>query len=105
MGSQMPKHLELIPPGEVLLEEFLRPLEISQARLARDLNVNVGRVSEVVHGRGAITADMALRLSAFFGTTAEFWLNLQSRYDLKLARREVGDDIKRGVTRLVTAAE
>jgi antitoxin HigA-1 len=99
------KLLDLIPPGEILMEEFMRPFEISQARLARDLDVSVGRVGEIVHGRAAISAEMALRLSAYFGTTAEFWINLQSRYDLKVAARAIGDQIRKKVPRLATAAE
>ena len=101
----MSTRLELIPPGEILMEEFMRPLAISQAQLARDLGVNAGRIAEIVHGRGAISAELALRLSTYFGTTPEFWLNLQSRFDLKLARRNVGTEIERSVTRLVTAGE
>lgn len=80
--------LELIPPGEILLREFLEPLGISQNQLARDIDVNPGRVAEIVHGKRAITADTALRLSKYFGMTAEFWMNLQSDYELRRARRE-----------------
>ena len=101
----MAKKLDLIPPGEILMEEFMRPLDISKTRLARDLGVNAGRVSEIVNARAAISAEMALRLSTYFGTTAEFWLNLQSRYDLKIAGREFGEQIKKAVPRLVTATE
>lgn len=69
-------------PGEILLEEFLKPMNISQNKLAIELRVPVHRINEIVHGRRGITADTALRLSAYFGTTADFWLNLQSKYDL-----------------------
>lgn len=100
----MPQKLDPIPPGEVLLHDFMIPLHISRAKLARDLGVNAGRIGEVVHGRSAITADLALRLSAYFGTTPEFWLNLQSRYELKIATRRVGAEIKRRVARLTPAA-
>ncbi len=81
--------LDPIRPGEILKEEFLDPLEISLNRLARDLDVSAGRISEIVTGKRAITADTALRLEKYFGVSAQFWLNLQSRYELKVARREV----------------
>jgi len=86
------KKLDPIPPGEILLEEFMKPLGLSQNRLARDLDVNVARVSEIVRGKRGITADTALRLAKYFGTTPELWLNLQSDYDLRLARRDVWPD-------------
>jgi addiction module HigA family antidote len=85
----MPKQLEPITPGEILLEEFMKPLGVSQNRLARDIDVPVARINEVVRAKRAITVDTALRLAAYFDTTAEFWVNLQSRYDLKRARRDV----------------
>lgn len=77
--------LPLVTPGEILLEEFLKPLGLSQNRLGRDLNVPAQRVSQIVRGRRAITTDTALRLAAYFGTTPQFWLNLQNEYDLRLA--------------------
>ena len=83
--SRQTKKLDPIPPGEILLEEFMKPLGLSQNRLARDLDVNVARVSEIVRGKRGITADTALRLAKYFGTTPELWLNLQSDYDLRLA--------------------
>lgn len=73
-----------IHPGEILLEEFLKPFGISQYKIAKDINVPARRINEIVHGNRAITADTALRLGKFFGNTAEFWLNLQSRYELEL---------------------
>jgi addiction module HigA family antidote len=76
------KALDPIPPGEILLEEFMVPHGISQNRLARDIDVNPARINDIVHGRSAITAAIALRL----GTTPELWLNLQSDYDLRRAR-------------------
>ena len=82
------KKLEPIPPGEVLLEEFMKPLGISQNRLGRELGVPIGRVHEIVHGQRAITVDTALRLARFFGTTPEFWMNLQIRFDLEMAKRD-----------------
>ena len=80
--------LEPIPPGEILFEEFMRPNNISQNRLARDIDVNPARVNDIVHGRSSITASIALRLSKYFGTTPELWLNLQTDYDLRRARAE-----------------
>ncbi len=72
-------------PGVILLEEFLRPMEITQYRLAKDISVPQRRISEIVQGKRSITADTALRLGRYFGMEAQFWLNLQSRYDLLLA--------------------
>ena len=76
-----------IPPGEILLEEFMKPLGVSRNRLARDIDVPVTRVGEIVAGTRTITADTALRLGSVFGMPAEFWLNLQNAYDLRVARR------------------
>ncbi|MBI5520349.1 MAG: HigA family addiction module antidote protein [Desulfovibrio sp.] len=75
-----------IHPGEILLEEFLRPLDLSQNRLGIDLGIPPQRVGDIVRGRRGITADTALRLARYFGTTPQFWLNLQSRYELDVAR-------------------
>ncbi len=80
--------LDLITPGEILLEEFMMPSGISQQRLARDIDVPVSRVGEIVHGKRAITADTALRFAKFFGTSPDVWLGLQMEYDLRRARRE-----------------
>lgn len=87
----MPKTL-LAPvhPGEVLLEEFLEPLEISQYRLAKDISVPPRRINEIVHGNRSVTADTALRLSRYFGTSDRFWLNLQASYDLDVQRDRLG---------------
>ncbi|MGA9544845.1 MAG: HigA family addiction module antitoxin [Candidatus Sulfotelmatobacter sp.] len=82
-----------IHPGEQLAEE-LRELEMSAAELARQLEVPTNRISEILNGRRAITGDTALRLGHFFGTTAEFWLNLQSLYEIRLAQRKVGKSVK-----------
>ncbi len=82
----MTKRLEPIPPGEILLEEYLNPLGISQNKLARDLDVPVSRIAGIVAGTRAITADTALRLGAYFKTSAEMWLTLQNDYDLRRAR-------------------
>lgn len=80
------KRLDPILPGEVLAEEFMKPNGTSQNRLARDIDVNPARVNDIVHGRSAITAPIALRLSKYFGTSAELWMNLQASYDLRRAR-------------------
>ena len=80
------KRLAPIPPGEILLEEFMRPNGISQNRLARDIDVNPARVNDVVHGRAGISAALALRLAKYFRTTPELWMNLQADYELRLAR-------------------
>jgi addiction module HigA family antidote len=84
--AKVAKRLDPIPPGEILLEEFMRPYGISQNRLARDIDVNPARVNDIVHGRSSITAAIALRLAKYFRTTPELWLNLQADYDLRLAR-------------------
>jgi addiction module HigA family antidote len=88
------KRLDPIPPGEILLEEFMRPLGISINRLARDLAVPANRISGIVNGKRSITADTALRLAKYFGTSAETWLDLQSDYDLRMARRTTGERIE-----------
>ncbi len=82
----MTKKLAPIHPGEVLLSDFLLPMGISQYRLAHSTSVPARRINEIVHGKRAITADTALRLGRFFNMESEFWLNLQSRYDLEVAR-------------------
>lgn len=79
--------LPLVPPGEVLREEFMAPMAISARALARDIDVSAKRISEILHGERAITADTALRLSRRFGVSAEFWMNLQTAHDLERARR------------------
>ena len=79
------KKLPPIHPGEILIEEFLEPMGISQYRLAKDISVPPRRINEIVHGKRAITADTALRLGRFFGMSPQFWLNLQTRYDLEVA--------------------
>jgi addiction module HigA family antidote len=86
-----------IHPGEILLEEFLRPLQISQYRLAKDITVPARRVNEIVHGKRAISADTALRLSRYFSTSDRFWLNLQTRYDLEVQRERLKDRLEREV--------
>lgn len=80
-------HLDPIHPGEILMEEFLKPMGISINRLARDIEVPPGRISTIVNGKRSITADTALRLGLYFGVSPELWLNLQTDYDLRIARR------------------
>jgi addiction module HigA family antidote len=101
----MMKKLEPIPPGEILLEEFMKPLGISQNKLARDIDVSIARVNEVVHNKRGITADTAVRLGAYFGNSAEFWINLQSRYDLKAARASLGPTLAETIRPLRRAVE
>lgn len=86
----MATKLDPIHPGEILLAEFLEPLSLSQYRLAHDLSVPPRRINEIVHGKRAITADTALRLGRYFGTSPQFWLNLQTRYDLEVQRDRLG---------------
>jgi addiction module HigA family antidote len=86
-----------IHPGEVLMEDFLAPLGLSQYRLAQDLSVPPRRINEIVHGKRAITADTALRLARYFGTSEQFWLNLQSRYDLEVERDRLGGRLEQEV--------
>jgi addiction module HigA family antidote len=80
------KVLAPIHPGEILIEEFLKPLGISQYRLAKDIHVPARRINEIVHGKRSITADTALRLSRYFNLSERFWLNLQARYDLEMEK-------------------
>ena len=88
------KLLEPIPPGEVLYEEFMKPLGVSINRLARDIDVPPGRISEIVNGKRAVTADTALRLGRYFDVSPEIWLNLQADYELRVARRAAGKKIE-----------
>jgi addiction module HigA family antidote len=88
------KKLAPISPGEILLEEFLRPMGISQTRLASDIDVPVSRVAEIVNGRRGISADTALRLGAYLGTSPQMWLNLQAGYDLRMAEASYWPEAK-----------
>jgi addiction module HigA family antidote len=85
------KKLPPIHPGEILREEFLEPMGISQYRLAKDISVPPRRINEIVHGKRSITADTALRLGRFFAVTPQFWLNLQTRYDLEVTEDQLHD--------------
>jgi len=98
------RRLEPIHPGEILEEEFMRPLGLSANALAKRVDVPVTRISEMVRGRRGITADTALRLARFFGTSPELWLGLQAEYDLRVARREVGDFLASRIVPLKRAA-
>lgn len=91
------KKLNPVHPGEVLLEEFLKPMELSQNRLAINIGVDTRRINEIVLGKRRVTADTSLRLSRFFGNSAQFWMGLQSDYDLDLAKDELGDRLEREV--------
>lgn len=93
-----PRKLSPIHPGEVLLEEFLVPMKISQYRLAKDIGVPPRRINEVVRGQRSITADTALRLARYFHTTERFWLNLQTRYDLEIVKDRLGNRLDHEVT-------
>jgi addiction module HigA family antidote len=93
------RKLPPVHPGEILLEEFLEPLEISQYRLAKDISVPPRRINEIVHGARSITADTALRLARYFGTSERFWLNLQARYDLESEKDRLGKRLEKEVVR------
>jgi antitoxin HigA-1 len=93
-----------IHPGEVLLEDFLRPIGLSQYRLAKDISVPPRRINEIVLGKRSITADTALRLARYFGTSEQFWLNMQSRHDLEVERDRLGRRLVDEVTVLTRTA-
>jgi addiction module HigA family antidote len=100
-------HKQLLPPihpGEILTEEFMKPLGLSINRVARDLRVPVTRIAEIVHGQRSVTPDTALRLARYFGTTPGFWINLQSTHDLEIAAREGMKNIERDVHPLSSIA-
>ena len=92
------ERMTLVHPGEILLEEFMKPMGISQYRLSREMSVYPRKINEIVHGKRAITADTALRLARFFGTSAEVWMNMQAFYDLEVARDRLEGQIEREVT-------
>ena len=91
-------------PGEILLEEFLEPMELSQYRLAKDISVPPRRINEIVHGKRAVSADTALRLARYFGTTERFWMNLQTRYDLEVEKSRLKGRLAKEVTVLRRAS-
>jgi len=91
------KKLPPIHPGEILQDEFLKPMQISQYRLAKDISVPPRRINEIVHGKRSITADTALRLGKYFGISPQFWLNLQTRYDLEVTEDLLRDRLDKEV--------
>jgi len=93
----MTRKMAPIHPGEILLEEFLRPMDISQYRLAKDTSMPPRRVNEIVQGKRSITANTALRLARYFGTTDRFWVNLQARYDLEIEKDRLGTRLSKEV--------
>src|SRR5438477_3531439 len=100
----MMHRLRPIPPGEILLEAFLKPMGLSQNQLARDIRVPPGRVNDIIRGKRGITADTAARLSIYFGTSPDLWINLQARYDAKIATRDVVPSLTRRIRRHVMPA-
>lgn len=90
----MAQRLAPVHPGEVLLEEFLEPMALSQYRLAKDIHVPPRRINEIVHGTRGVSADTALRLARYFGTSERFWLNLQAQFDLDVESDRIGDQIE-----------
>ncbi|HEX6261991.1 MAG TPA: HigA family addiction module antitoxin [Actinomycetota bacterium] len=94
----MTKRLPPVHPGDILLEEFLSPMGISQYRLAKDIGVPPRRINEIVHGTRAVSADTALRLARYFRTSERFWLNLQAQYDLDVEYDRSGDRIEREIS-------
>ena len=101
MGTK--KLLDPITPGEILREDFMEPLGISINQLSRDLSVPPNRISEIVNGKRSITADTALRLERYFNVEAQFWLNLQNEYDLRMIKRKIGPDIEKRIIPVKTA--
>jgi addiction module HigA family antidote len=106
VGRVLMAHRKLAPvhPGEILLEEFLSPLGVSQYRLAKETTVPPRRINEIVRGSRSISADTALRLARYFGTSERFWLNLQARYDLEVEKDRLGDRLRREVKILEVAS-
>ena len=97
----MAKKLPPITPGDILLEEFLEPMDISQAKLARDINVPPNRINQIINGKRELTADTALRLGKYFGIEPEFWLNLQMRFNMKTVKEKAGKQIDREVKQYI----
>lgn len=91
------KSLRAVHPGDILLHDFMRPLKLSSYKLAKELGVTAPSINEIVRRRRAVTAEMALRLSRYFGTSAQLWLNLQSQYDLEIADRRIGKKLERAI--------
>ncbi|MGL1933335.1 MAG: HigA family addiction module antitoxin [Desulfotalea sp.] len=97
----MTKKLQPINPGDILLEEFLEPLNISQAKLARDISVPANRINQIINGKREISTDTALRLGKYFGIEPEFWLNLQMRFNMKIVREKTGKQIDKDVKKYI----
>jgi addiction module HigA family antidote len=91
------KKLRPVHPGDILRHDFMEPLNLSAYKLARELGVSIPTVNEIVRRRRAVTAEMALRLSRYFGTTAQLWQNLQSQYDLEIASAKIGKQVERAI--------
>lgn len=102
--ERRPRRLAPVHPGEVLLREFLEPLGVTQYRLAKSISVPPRRINEIVHGKRAVSADTALRLARFFGTTAAFWMNMQSHHDLEVESERLAKRLKQEVSVLRHAA-
>lgn len=98
----MAEKLSPIHPGEVLLEEFIKPMNLSQNRLAIDIGVDARRINEIVLGKRSVTADTALRLARFFGNSPQFWMGLQTQYDLDVAEDALGERLEREVRPMAT---
>jgi addiction module HigA family antidote len=96
--------LDPVHPGEVLLEDFMKPLELSQYRVANDIRVPPLRISQIVRGKRSVTADTAMRLARYFGTSAGIWMRLQAQYDLEVAQRSHGEEIAASVPELAVEA-
>lgn len=101
----MAKQFAPVHPGEILLEEFLQPMGISQYRLAKEISVHPRRINQIIHGERAITADTALRLSRYFGLSERFWLNLQARYDLEIEKEKLKGRLESEVKVLAPGAD
>ncbi len=97
------KQLDPIRPGEILLEEFLKPLGVTQQQLARDIDVPANRIGDIVRGKRRITADTALRLAKYFGTSPDVWLGIQMDYDLRLAQRDTWPTVEKRIRAISTA--
>jgi antitoxin HigA-1 len=97
------RKMKPVHPGEVLMEDFLKPMGISQYRLAKEISVSARRINEIVHGTRSVTADTALRLGRYFGTSARFWMNIQSHFDLEVERDRIGRRLDREVRALAVA--
>ena len=102
--STRQKKMQPVHPGEILQEEFLKPLDLTQYRLAVNIHVPPRRINEIIQGNRSVTADTALRLSRFFGNSAKFWLNLQAQYDLDIEEDRIGAKIEKTIQEWKSAA-